>query len=107
MKKTPGQWTITIDRMAEAGAKPATNANAAGLTGPESATMTPAEILADPRSLKFRMRDDGGTLYYEGACYLPEGLTEDAFAPLDDFGEPNAGATAIEYENLEGVWETL
>ena len=107
MRKTPGQWTITIDRIAEAGAKPTTNANAAGLTGPGTATMTAAEILADPHSLKFRMREDGGALYYEGACYLPEGLTGDAFSPLDDFGEPNAGATSIEYETKTGVWETL
>ena len=107
MRKTPGQWTITVDRIAEAGAKSATNANAAGMTGPGTATMTAAEILADPQSLKFRMLDDGGALCYEGACHLPEGLTEDAFAPLDDFGEPNAGATAIEYETKEGVWETL
>ena len=107
MKKAPGQWTITLDHIAEAGAKPATNANAVGLTGPRTAAMTAAEILADVGSLTFRMRDGDGALYYEGACYLPEGLTEDAFAPLDDFGEPNAGATVIEYETTEGVWETL
>ena len=107
MKKPPGQWTITVDRIAEAGAKSATNANAAGMTGPGTATMTAAEILAEPHSLKFRMRDGDGALYYVGACYLPEGLTEDAFAPLDGFGEPNAGATAIEYETKTGVWETL
>ena len=107
MRHAPGQWTITKDHIAEAGAKPATNANAVGLYGPRTASMTAEEILANEHSLDFRILFDGGELCYEGKCFLPEGLTEDAFGPLDDFGGPNAGATDIQYRNEKDVWETL
>jgi hypothetical protein len=110
MKHAPGQWTITVDHTAEEGAKPGTNANAVGMIGPRTATMTAAEILAHADSRRFRMTDDDGEAFYEGVCYLPEGLTEDAFAPKDDFGEPNAGATEIYYWNADwndGQWEQL
>ena len=108
MKHAPGQWTITTDRLAEERAKPNTNANAVGMTGPRTADMTAAEIVAHPDSKRFRMTGDDGEVYYEGMCYLPEGFTEDAFAPKDDFGEPNAGATEIHYWNAEAQqWEPL
>lgn len=109
MKHAPGQWTITNDHIAEEGTEPATNANAVGMVGPRTATMTAAEIIANPDSRRFRMTDGDGEVYYTGLCYLPEGLTEDAFGPLDDFGQPNAGATEIAYLDPEngGHWETL
>lgn len=54
---------------------------------------------------EFRMYDDDDNLYYSG--FSDDGDTEDAFAPLDDYGMPNAGCTYIQYKNLEGEWETL
>ena len=50
---------------------------------------------------KFRMYDDDDELYYQG--YSND---SSSFAPLDDFGMPNAGCTDIRYwEN--GKWEAL
>lgn len=52
---------------------------------------------------KFRMLDDDGIIYYYGICSC-----DSSFAPLDDFGMPNAGATTIEYRNPKtGVYEAL
>lgn len=51
----------------------------------------------------FRLYDDDGNKYYEGV-YVGE--DEDMFAPLDDFGGPNAGCTEIRYlEN--GEWSAI
>lgn len=56
----------------------------------------------------FRIYDDDGELYYAGV--YGEGDNpgdEDQFAPLDEFGTPNAGATEIRYRSKNGVWITL
>lgn len=53
---------------------------------------------------RFRMYDDDGYLYYEGVSDDSE--TEDGFAPLDDYGMPNAGCTEIRYLR-DGKWATL
>ncbi len=88
------QWTITRDLLAEDDPRPArrgTNANAVGIVGPRGATLTSEQIIAEPGSLMFRLYDDdGGALCYEG--WLIGG---DEFAPLDQFGQPNAGCTSI------------
>ncbi len=50
---------------------------------------------------RFRLLDDDGLIYYEG-------ISDDdsSFAPLDDFGEANAGCTEIHY--LSGnTWKQL
>lgn len=47
---------------------------------------------------KFRMSDDDGEIYYYG--YSND---SSSFDPLDDFGMPNAGCTAIEYYE-DGEW---
>ena len=80
---------ITIDHI-EKGAD-------AGITGREGAP-TPGKPM-----FKFRLKDDG-QVYYEGLCN--DNNSQDAFAPLDDFGMPNAGCTSIEYFN-NGSWEVL
>jgi hypothetical protein len=87
------QWTITKDLTDGCG-----EANQEGTVGPCSATLTASEIVSHPKAKDFRMYDDDGTLYYEGFL-----LGDDEFAPLDDFGEPNAGCTRIDVlEN--GKW---
>lgn len=55
---------------------------------------------------KFRMLDDDGNIYYYGESNDNE--SERAFAPLDYFGEPNAGCSIIEYKDEEtGKYEML
>lgn len=49
-----------------------------------------------PLTHKFALFDDDGNRYYEGRTNYDKG--PDAFAPLDDWGEPNAGCTAIEID---------
>lgn len=53
---------------------------------------------------KFRMKDDDGEIYYWGLS--DDNNSEEAFAPLYDLGEPDAGCTSIEYYNNK-VWEVL
>ena len=94
-------WTITKDHLAEPGGEPGTNVNAVGITGPRGADLTADEIASSRDAVPFRMYDDDRTLCYEGFL-----IGDDQFAPLDDFGEPNAGCTRIDvYEN--GGWETV
>lgn len=93
-------WVITKDLIAEPGAKPGTNRNAVGMTGPRSNKLTAEMIGHNPSRKPFRLLDDDGTLYYEGF------LIGDETAPLDDFGEPNAGCTRIQLlEN--GIWTDI
>ena len=103
-QKETGWWTITEDKLADVigGDKPAV-----GTCGPRECTLTADQIKAHPATLHFHMFDDDGEDYYSGLCILPEGLTEEAFRPLDDFGTPNAGCTSIKYRNASGVMETL
>lgn len=53
---------------------------------------------------QFRLRDDDNNPYYEGVS--DDNKTEDLFAPLDDYGMPNAGCTDIQYKNEKGEWES-
>ena len=93
-------WTITKDYIADPDAKRGTNSNAVGMTGPHSipTALTAKKIAEHPDAKPFRMLDDDGILYYEGF------LIGDEFAPLDDFGEANAGCTGIQVlENGEWI----
>ena len=91
-------WTITKDHIAEPGDPPATNTNATGMVGPHTATLTAAQIIEHPDAKRFRMLDDDGEINYEG--YI---VGSDELAPLDDFGEPNAGCTSIQVQE-NGAW---
>ena len=92
-------WVITTDFFANSNAEPGTNANAAGITGPSDNRLTADQIVNHPEAKMFRIYDDDYELYYEGF------LIGDEFAPLDDFGEPNAGCTAIQvFENNVWTW---
>jgi len=68
--------------------------------GPKSHTIPP-----HGGGHKFRLLDDDGEPYYLGR-FFGDPSSEEAFAPLDDFGAPNAGCTEIQYLN-NGQWETL
>lgn len=66
---------------------------------------------AIPTVRRFRMYDDDGEPYYDGLFLRSPTSTEgceDDFAPLEDFGMPNAGCTRIDYWNaLAQEWITL
>jgi len=93
-------WIITRDRIADPAAKPGTNSNAVGVCGPGSYEGDFTECVH-----KFRMLDDDGEVYYDGLCDSCD--DENALGPLDDFGEPNAGCTTIQYFVKGKGWENL
>jgi len=72
-----------------------------GVTGPHGTTTNWEYDMGIP----FQMFDDDGELYYTGR-YLGDD-SEDLFAPLDDFGGPNAGCTGIKYKDANGNWEYI
>ena len=90
-------WVITKDFTGS-------NNSAVGVYGPEGSN--PYQNMR----FKFRMYDDDNTLCYEGATNALDdelGDEEAVFAPLDNFGAPNAGCTRIDYYNPENdKWET-
>lgn len=88
-------WLITRDCVSEGKDK--------GTIGPRGCTLTSEEITAV--GIRFRLLSDDGELYYEGLYSGPD--DETLFAPLDDFGMPNAGATTIQYRSAAGAWEAL
>lgn len=64
----------------------------------------------DVKQYKWRCYDDDNNLYYEGILWITDRAygTECMFNPLDEFAEPDAGATSIEYFNeTKKVWEVL
>jgi len=92
-------WVITVDHLHQRDPD-GFEKDEAGTTGPRGCTMRPEEISGHPKAKEFRMYDDDGELYYSGFYLGPD--DETLFAPLDDFGTPNAGATSIYYENGRG-----
>jgi hypothetical protein len=65
--------------------------------------MTRDGILGHPDAVEFMLLDDDGRVCYSG--YL---VGEDYFAPLDDFGMPNAGCVSVMYrEKGKLIWEHL
>lgn len=83
-----------------------------GVIGPRNIDPDAAvRLKKDPEcGERFRMYDDDGELYYSGRILFD--LFDDTdgyeveFAPLDDFGMPNAGCTEIRYWQA-GKWVTL
>lgn len=53
---------------------------------------------------RFRLLDGDSEVYYEGLS--DDCDSENAFAPLDDFGEGHAGCTVIQYQQCD-IWNTL
>ena len=89
-------WIIDKDLLAEPGATPGTNANAVGKS---SHGYNGQEL---PH--RFRLLDGDNEVYYEGRS-----SDSSSFAPLDDFGEGNAGCTTIQYwePGKGGGWKDL
>jgi hypothetical protein len=116
-------WIITKDKIADPTEREASNCNAKGLTGPSTATEADVKRLQAGEGKRFRMLDDDGEIYYYGRQLETSECTEayetgyygseSDFAPLDNFGAPNAGCTELQFDNgvkdSKGkvVWETL
>lgn len=101
-------WVIDTDHYPDKDAPEGTNANATGVMGPGNISSSVKDRLRNGEGRQFRMFDDDGDLYYSGRIITPadeEGGEMD-FAPLDDFGQPNAGATEIRYLEA-GRWVEL
>lgn len=96
-------WIINRDHLHAA--SPETFTSEVGTIGPRNVTPDQEAALHRGEGTAFRMRDDDGELYYSGR-FLGDSESEEAFAPLDDFGTPNAGATTIEYYRA-GKWEQI
>lgn len=60
--------------------------------------------MKDEMIYRFRLLDVDGEVYYEGLS--DDCDSQNAFAPLDDFGEGHAGCTEIQYQQ-SGIWKTL
>ena len=92
-------WIIDVDHMADKEAKAPSNANAVGMAGPSTYKGDGSEL-----HNKFRMLTDDRDLIYEGRC-----SSKDSFQPLDNFGEPNAGCTIIQFweSGKGGGWKDL
>lgn len=87
-------WVITHDYLSESG-----ECSEVGCRGPRGAT--PDELAKAAKGRAFAMYDDDGTLYYRGRIWTAEEPgSETDFAPLDDFGGPNAGCTEIRYKGV-------
>jgi hypothetical protein len=116
-------WIITKDKIADPTYREASNCNAKGLTGPRIASDNDVKRLQAGEGKRFRMLDDDGEIYYYGRQLEESDCTEEyedgyygaesEFAPLDNFGRPNAGCTEIQFDNgvkdSKGkvVWESL
>lgn len=77
------RWIITKDRIGE---------NLKGISGPRHYDDSIVENMA-----RFSLYDDDGQCYAEGVIYGDY----DGFEPLDDYGMPALGCTAIK---IDGEW---
>lgn len=78
--------------------------------GMQFADATPEQIeaiKADGFTVKFKMYDDDDILYYSGYLLTKYEGSETAFAPLDDYGSPNAGCVDIRYKEKDGLYHSL
>ena len=93
MSKNP--WVVTYDHLED---KPVF------IVGPSSANTTNIQSQC---TIKFRMHDDDGILYYSGVMneiYMNEDTGED---PLIAFGMPAAGCVTLSILNKNEEWEIL
>lgn len=105
----PYVWLITDDDLAAPGdrADRSTAGPARVSEGLEKAIRSDDLPIGFTRAV-FRMYDDDGTLYYRGRMFYAEeldGTEEQVFAPLAEFGLPNAGCTRIAW-NDDDHYET-
>ncbi len=66
------------------------------ITGPRDCPFTAEELIKE--GIRFRLLDDDKEVYYSGRM-ITDGSEEGAFAPLYNYGLPNAGCVTIQ------IWE--
>ncbi|HLM59883.1 MAG TPA: hypothetical protein VK308_03665 [Pyrinomonadaceae bacterium] len=90
-------WKITKDRFAaEIEGRSAVGVGSVGIDQIDEKTLTE----------KFRLLDDDGVIYFDGVS--DDSTSQNAFDPLDDFGQLDSGCTEIQYFNKETRrYETL
>lgn len=86
-------WLITKDVLAE---DLELEDNETGVYGPRGCSKKLHDALLSGKGHKFKMYDDDDVLYYRGV-FIGDPESEEGFAPLDDFGTPNAGCVRIDY----------
>lgn len=102
-------WIIVKDKI---------ESDAVGVTGPRTASESDVKRLQAGEGVRFRMLDDDGEIYYYGRQLAESDADsgyggETEFAPLDNFGTPNAGCTEIQFDygvkddKGKVVWESL
>jgi hypothetical protein len=94
-------WIIDRDLAEE----PDSEYSATGVTGPRDASPERITLLNEGVGDKFKMYDDDNYLIYEGRIIGDY----TGFEPLDDYGTPNYGCTAIKYQSAtdKRKWEVL
>jgi len=100
-------WLITKDHLFDQ--FPKSEIHRAGMAGPANAPLEFLRMLQEGKGRTFRMYDDDGELYYTGRIITRDDggyNSEDSMAPLDDFGEPDAGCTEIKYW-VSGEWKAV
>jgi hypothetical protein len=98
----PYAWIIDIDRTET----PGSDMDAMGRSGPRWASDTVLVCLRNDLGYgrRFRMLDGDDEVYYLGRLWDERDKRDiEWFGPLDDFGRPFAGCTAIEYFE-DGKW---
>lgn len=105
----PYVWLITDDEIAAPGERDdGSTAGPAHISaGLEKAVRSDSLPIGFSRAV-FRMCDDDGVLYYRGRMFYRhdlEGTEDQVFAPLAEFGLPNAGCTRIAW-NDDDHYET-
>lgn len=91
-------WTITEDKIGD-------DNQGVGVVGPKGTTLSHNAIKNHPERKAFKMYDDDGNHCYSGFYVGPD--DESLFAPLDDYGKPNAGCTEIRYREPDGTYKQL
>ena len=96
-------WVISVDVDAE---RHGDAHSSAGTFGPSGATLTEDQIREHEDRKRFKLYDDDGEHMSSGYYVGPD--DETLFAPLEDFGVGNWGATVIKYRNDKtGKYEAL
>ena len=95
-------WIITVDKVFD---PEFDKYDDKGTAGPRNIPDAIYKRLKKGEGQAFKMYDDDGNHYYSGRYIGPD--DETMFAPLNDFGTPNAGAVRIDYKNAAGKWEAI
>jgi hypothetical protein len=84
----PHGWIVTRDFL---------ESRPVSIIGPGGVSPCVAAQLRAGAGERFKLFDSDGVLYFSGRA-IHDGSCGTQFAPLDDFGAPHSGCTAVAYE---------